>query len=59
MSLPAIAPCSVSACLVPVESVNAVHYKLKISTHPRETLDRSLSLESQTLKGSWQPGLYQ
>ncbi|MGV0106870.1 hypothetical protein [Nostoc sp. DSM 114167] len=33
----------------PVESVNAVGDKLKISTHPRVTLDRSLSSESQTL----------
>ncbi|MDZ8093578.1 MAG: hypothetical protein RMZ42_16845 [Nostoc sp. DedQUE05] len=33
----------------PVESVNAVRDKLKISTHPRVTLDRSLSSESQTL----------
>ncbi|MDZ8227837.1 MAG: hypothetical protein RMY00_33415 [Nostoc sp. ChiVER01] len=45
-----IAPCSPYACLVLVESVNAVRYKLKTFTHPRVTLDRSLSSESQTLK---------
>ncbi|WP_375515076.1 hypothetical protein [uncultured Nostoc sp.] len=44
---------------VPVESVNAVRYKLKISTHPRETLDRSLSLESQIPRGNLPLGPYQ